>query len=242
MNNPMKSTCTAAMIALASSAAFADDDGGDDYDSLSELTVVAAVQSDYRDRGLSLLGDEDFSTSLYANYQHSSGFFASAFAASIGDFGDSVQLDFVGGYGWKSGGFDLEVYAANRNYLGGGFELPNGRDSFYDVGANVSRDFGLVFVRGGVNYAPDGRWSAVNGDSLYFSTDIEVPFPTFTDLTIITHAGVDFLSANPDRFDWSAGLSYFLGPVELTGRYVNAEEIDGFGSTDEFVFGLGFYF
>lgn len=196
---------------------------------------IGAV-TDYRDRGLSLSG------------------FDPAITASVGAFHDSGAYFGIDGAAF----FDSAVGLDGRARLFAGYSLDrgdyvydfsveldsvHGTDSnfFPELRATVSRDFGLAFTRSGISIAPDGRWSNPTGESYYVFADVEVPVPTFPALTVITHVGHDVRSGGQNLWNWSAGLSAFVGDIELAGRYEKSSINNRIGN-GRFLFSLRYFF
>lgn len=193
------------------------------------------IVTDYRDRGLSL-SDRDIAVTGSLGLFHENGFYIGVDAASIDNgFGADVRTELFAGYTVDKGDYIYNV----------SFELDgihgNGSDYYPELKASVARDFGLAFTRFGTAFAPDGRWSAPQSDSLYFYGDVELPVPTMPSLTIVTHLGHDFRSDINNLWDWSVGLSAFVGDVEFTATY-DKSSLDQRIGRGRFIVGARLYF
>ena len=93
----------------------------------------------------------------------------------------------------------------------------------------------------GAAYAPGGRWSSPQSQSFYTYADLELPVPTLPALTVVSRVGRDFRSDIGNLWDWSVGLSLFVGDVELSLSYdkssFNQQAGDG-----KVIFGTRLYF
>lgn len=193
------------------------------------------VVSDYRDRGLSL-SDRDFAVVGSLGLFHENGFYIGLDAASIDDgFGGDARTEFFAGYTVDNGD-----YIYNLSFEIDGIH-GDGSDYYPELNASIARDFGLAFTRFGTAYAPDGRWSSPQSDSLYFYGDLELPVPTMSALTIVTHVGHDLRSDIRNIWDWSVGLSAFMGNIELTASYEKSSLNQRIGR-GRFIIGAKLYF
>lgn len=206
----------------------------DDASPISIDGYIGAV-TDYRDRGLSL-SDRDMTAIGSLGLFHENGFYIGVDAALIDDgFGGDARTQFYAGYSLDKGDYIYDF----------SFELDsihgNGSQYYPEFKVSIARDFGLAFARAGTAYAPDGRWSAPQSDSLYFFSDVEIPVPTMTALTVVTHLGHDFRSDAANLWDWSIGLSAFVGDVEFTANYEKSSLNQRIGR-GRFIFGARLYF
>lgn len=191
--------------------------------------------TDYRDRGVSL-SDRELALAGSIGAFHDSGFYFGLDAGTVDTFnGGDGRLELFSGYSVDAGDY---VYDFS-------FELDSihGDSSQYypEFKASVSRDFGLAFIRSGAAFAPEGRWINPQNDSFYTFADLEIPIPTMPSVTIISHVGRDFRGGTGDLWDWSAGLSAFIGDAEFTLTYENSS-LDARSGKGRVVFGARWYF
>ena len=193
------------------------------------------VTTDYRDRGLSL-SDRDPTVRGSVGLYHDSGFYVGGGLAAISNSaGGDAQANIFAGYNFETGGFSYDLSVELDSIHGGG-------SSFYpEITGTVSRDFGLAYIRTGVSYSPDGRWSTPNSNSLYLFTDLEVPVPTMPELTIISRLGYDMREDRRNLWDYGIGLSAFIESFELSVMYENSS-LDGGLGKGAVIGGVKFYF
>jgi uncharacterized protein (TIGR02001 family) len=193
------------------------------------------VTSDYRDRGLSL-SDRDPTIRASVGLYHDSGFYLGGGFAAISDSaGGDAKANIFAGYSFDSGSFSYDLSVELDSIHGSG-------SSYYpEFTGTVSRDFGLAYIRTGVTYAPDGRWSAPDSDSFYLFTDLEVPVPTLPELTVITRLGYDVRDDRRNLWDYGVGLSAFIENFELSVMYENSSLNGGLGK-GAVIGGVKFYF
>ncbi len=96
-------------------------------------------------------------------------------------------------------------------------------------------------MSGGLEYAPEGRWTLPDHDSIYTFADMELPIPKMPDLTLVTHFGYDFIENEGDVKDWSVGVSAFYKDVEVSVTYDDStlSKSNGSGTVS---LGLKWYF
>jgi uncharacterized protein (TIGR02001 family) len=213
----------------ASVAAAAQDDSGLAFDG------YAGIVSDYRERGLSL-SDKDPAIVASVGAFADNGFYGGVMGAIIDDGrGGDGKAEFYAGYQFYGGEYTYDLSVELDSIHGDG-------SSFYpEIKASVARDFGLAYIRGGISYAPDGRWFTPENDSLYISTDLEVPVPTMPELTAIFHVGHDFRSDKVNLWDWGAGVSVFVDKVEVSLMYEDSS-LDRSVGKGAVTLGARFYF
>ncbi|MCJ9427817.1 TorF family putative porin [Kordiimonas marina] len=206
------------------------DDGGFSIDG-----YVGGV-SDYRDRGIAL-SEKDPAVVASIGAYHENGLYFGVTGASINDqVGGDVRAKFFGGYRIDKGDYVYDLSVELDSFHGGG-------DRYYpDIRATVSRDFGIAFIRGGLNYAPDGRWSLPDNNSLYAFTNLEVPIPNVPELTFVSRAGYDMRGGGRSNlWDWGVGLSAFISDLELSVMYEDSS-LDGRLGKGAVTFGAKYYF
>lgn len=223
----------AAAMAVSAPQVFAQD--SEDPDIM--VDGLLSLQTDYRENGISLTGkDIAYIGNLRAT--HKSGVYADLFLVNMdGRLGDDLLIDGSMGYRWSGDRFDYSVSTSLKTYHGG--ELQS--RYFPEVQATMSRDFGLFYIRGGLEYAFDGRWYAQGKEAIYSSLDVEIPVPTFPELTIISHIGYDAIKDYKNAFDWKIGLSAFYKDFEIT-LMLDESTADVGNASARVVAGLKWYF
>ncbi|WP_417450000.1 TorF family putative porin [Kordiimonas sp.] len=193
------------------------------------------IASDYRDRALSL-SEKDPSIMASVGLYHDNGFYLGGGIAAISaSAGGDAKANIYAGYNFDAGSFTYDLSVELDSIHGDG-------SSYYpELTGTVSRDFGLVFIRTGATYAPDGRWSAPDSDSFYLFTDLEVPVPTLPELTIISRLGYDMRQDRANLWDWGVGLSAFINTFELTLMYEDSS-LNGERGNGALIGGVKFYF
>ncbi len=222
------------IAALTTPAAFAQIAGGSDEG--FELYGDIGVTHDRRDRGLAL-SDFDVSPELRFDLSTDSGVFGGLSGSYVDDLlgGDARIRSFVG-YAFDADGFTVDASVNLDTFHGDGASR-----FFPEIEASVSRDFGLLYIRSGLVYAPDGRWFTPDNQSLYSFANLEIPVPTLPELTVIGHVGYDIRDGRADIADWRAGVSYFWRDFELTVEYIDSAQ-DGPVGNGRVVTGLRLYF
>ena len=191
-----------------------------------EFTFSGYVQgvSDYRFRGLSASGG-DPAIQGTINLNHSSGFYAGAWASSLdansGPFYGDVELDlYVGWTGQVTPGLTADigllryVYPSNEGF---------GPADYFEPYASLATTLGPVSAKVGAAYAWKQRALDTDGDgdkddNLYLFTDLSAGIPT-TPVTLNAHLGwadgaqdPDFLTGAAIRqgsgFDYSVGATF----------------------------------
>ncbi len=199
------------------------------------LDGYVGVTSDYRDRGLSL-SDRDFAAvgSIGAFFEN--GFYTGVDAGTVDTAnGGDARLEFFAGYSVDTGSYVYDFSVELDSIHGDSSQY------YPEFKASVSRDFGLAFTRAGLAYAPGGRWANPNNQSFYSFADLEIPVPNMPALTIIGHVGRDFRNDIENLWDWSVGLSAFLGDAELNVSYEKSS-FDGRIGSGRIIVGARMYF
>ncbi len=196
----------------------------------------AGASTDYRDRGLRL-SDGDVSAFASLAAFHETGFYVGVDGASIKDgFGNDARTEFYAGYSWDTGSYIYDVSVELEGIHGKGSEY------FPEIKASIARDFGLAYIKGGMAYATKGRWSTPGVDSFYNYVDLELPIPMVSALTLLTHVGYDFRQDKSNLWDWSVGVSAFVGDnFEVSLSYASSS-LDQTIGKDGFVLGAKIYF
>ena len=239
MRTSVLAFAAAMVIGLPAAPALADE-----TDPPKDLTVTGYVQgvSDYRFRGYSLSGG-DPALQGTVNLNHSSGFYAGAWASTLDDeitpfYGD-VELDLYAGWtGSLSSALTADigvlryVYPANHG---------NGPADYWEPYASLSTTLGPVGAKLGIAYAPE-QDSLAGEDNLYVFTDLTAGIPN-TPVTLTGHLGyadgiqgprlLTLQSATDDSgFDYALGATYALTPnLSVGASYVGVE---GNASEDDY--------
>ena len=199
------------------------------------LDGYVGVTTDYRDRGLSL-SDRDIAAIGSIGAFHDSGFYLGLDAGTVDTFnGSDARLELFAGYSLDAGDFVYDFSVELDTFHG------NGSQFYPEFKVSASRDFGLAFTRAGIAFAPEGRWINPNNDSFYTFADLEIPVPNMPSLTLVSHVGRDFRGGVNDLWDWSVGLSAFVGDVELNVSYEDSS-LDRREGSGRVIFGARFYF
>jgi uncharacterized protein (TIGR02001 family) len=190
------------------------------------LTGSFGGVSDYRLRGLSVSGEEPaLQASLEAS--HASGFYAGAWASTLGDARPAdVEVDLYGGWSGPVGATTLDVGVLGYLYPGA-----SNRDHL-ELYGSASWTLGPASATLGVNYAPD-QANVGDEDNLYLYGNLVAGIPT-TPVTLRAHLGYEdggLAGPDGDKFDWSVGAEYALGAVVLGAAYVDTD-IGGVDAAD----------
>jgi uncharacterized protein (TIGR02001 family) len=239
MRTSFAALAAAMLFGLNAGPAFADE-----TDPPKDLTVSGYVQgvSDYRFRGYSLSGG-DPALQGTVNLNHSSGFYAGAWASTLDDevtpfYGD-LELDLYAGWtGPLSSALTADVgvlryvYPANHG---------NGPADYWEPYASLATTLGPVGAKLGVAYAPE-QDSLGGEDNLYLFTDLNAGIPT-TPVTVTAHLGYTdgiqgprLLSGDSltdqSGFDYSLGATYAVTPnLSVGASYIG---VDGSASEADY--------
>ncbi|HEX8216133.1 MAG TPA: TorF family putative porin [Allosphingosinicella sp.] len=193
-----------------------------------DVSVDAALLSDYRFRGVSRSGEDP---ALQANVMvsHGSGFYAGARGTTLGgidpfrlrdpgfeDLGD-VELDIYAGYGADlGGGLSADGGVMYYAFVGG-----EGRTDYVEPYASLSYLLGPVEATAGAKYAPSQSGTG-DEEMLYLFGEAEAGIP-FTPVTLRAHAGRQDWGRFGSYWNWSLGGAYTIGPAEIGLRYVDTD-------------------
>jgi uncharacterized protein (TIGR02001 family) len=215
---------TALTLGFAASPAFAQDEAD------APITLSGYVQgvNDYRFRGLSLSGG-DFALQGSINANHSSGFYAGAFASSLdgenAPFYGDVELDIYAGWtGEVTPGVTFDAGLLRYVYPSRSDKINFGPADFWEPYASVATTVGPVSDK---------------DDNLDVFTDLSAGIPT-TPLTINAHVGYadgvqspkyltgvvenDGSLSDDGGFDYSAGVTWNVtDKLSISATYVGVE-------------------
>lgn len=203
-----------------------------------EIDGDVTFLSDYAFRGISRSsGDPSIQGSLIAT--HDSGLYFGGFAAWIDDFsGHDAELEGFVGYGTAMGAYNLDFSASIDSFHGN-----NDSTGYVDLRANISRDFGLLFARAGLAFAPDNR-EIGGGRSIYGFGEVAVPltFKKLPPLSLEMALGYEDFEGGFDKWDWSAGLFAEVVSFELGIKYTDTNRSNFPGAKARWVLSLRKYF
>jgi len=225
-------TASAALCAaaLVTASATAQDD-----DPTWSIEGYAGFYTDYRDRGLTL-SDLDPTVAASMGLFHKSGFYAGIDAAKIDDGrGGDAKTEFYAGYSFDTGTYIYDLSVELDGIHG------DTSDYYSEFKASIARDFGIAFIRGGLAYAPEGRWNTPDIDSFYTYADLELPVPAIPELTFISHVGYDARSSRSDLWDWSVGFSAFIQSFEVSISFEDSSLDQAIGN-GRFILNTKIYF
>jgi len=205
----IKFLCAAAAVAtaFASTAAFAEDAAP-----ASDITITgsAAIVSGYKFRGIAQT-DNKPTAQAAITISHKSGFYVSTWASG-NTFGGGTEIDVYGGYTKALGSTGITVDGGLYGYL-----YPNAPiNNIYEVYGSLSKAFGPISLKGGVNWAPKQHYFGGNGYatpvkySVYKYAEFSVSPPVLPALTVHGHlghtaGGLDYPVA---YLDYTVGAGY----------------------------------
>ena len=219
-------------LGLGTSPAFADE-----TDPPKDFTFSGYVQgvSDYRFRGYSLSGG-DPAVQGTINVNHSSGFYAGAWASSLdgngpvlGFYGD-VELDLYAGWtGSVAKGLTADVGVLRYVYPSNDGQGPA---DFWEPYASLSTTIGPVGAKVGANYAPS-QDATLNDDNIYVYGELSGGIPQ-TPISLSAHLGytdgplgpkfLAFNSNDKSGFDYSAGVTWNVtDKLSVSATYVGSD-------------------
>ena len=219
-------------LGLAATPALAQDE----TDPPSDFTFTGYAQgvTDYRFRGYSLSGG-DPALQGTINLNHSSGFYAGAWASSldanVSPFYGDLELDLYAGWtGTVASGLTVDVGVLRYVYPSND---GNGPADYWEPYASLATTLGPVGAKLGVAYAPD-QDALFGEDNLYLYTDLSAGIPN-TPISLSAHVGyVDGIQApklltlqsatDDSGFDYSAGVTWNVTDKFSVGAtYVGVE-------------------
>ena len=210
----------ALFAAGVSQAAWADDAPAAPTPEIT-VTGAAAIVSSYKFRGISQTNNKAAIQGTFT-ITDKSGFYVSAWG-SPNEFSGGTEIDVYGGYSKTIAGFTLD---------GGGYGYiyPNfSDDSLYEIYGDVSKSYGPLGFKVGVNWAPKqhyfsfvnavqaaGEASPVHNYSIYEYAEMTFTPPSLSALTVHGHVGhtgggLDWVGSDgaPHEYmDYTAGVGY----------------------------------
>ncbi|HEY0269614.1 MAG TPA: TorF family putative porin [Sphingomonas sp.] len=214
--------------ALVASPAFADDTPAAAPAPTSAFTITGAadVSSQYRFRGISQSDNKPVFQGTFT-IAHSSGFYLSTWGSSatannavnIG----GTEIDVYGGYSKTISGITLD--GGLYGYIYPGATAGN----YFEVYGDVSKAFGPVTAKAGVNWAPkQHNLEALGGTkyNVYVFGELGLAVPNFP-ITFHSHVGhtagaFDFVTNGgvEDYIDYTVGASYKWKALTFDISYV----------------------
>jgi uncharacterized protein (TIGR02001 family) len=223
----IKLLCAAAVLAtgFAAAPAFADE--------AAPFTVTgsAAIVSSYKFRGLAQ-SDNKPAVQAAITVSHSSGFYVSFWGSSgAGNSATYVspnngtEIDVYGGYTKTIAGFTLD---------GGlyGYIYPNAPlGNLFEVYGDISKSYGPVTAKVGVNWAPKQNYFTVNGTATKYNVyeygELSYAYGPFTLHSHLGHTGGG-LNFVKEYIDYTFGASYKWKSLtfDISGTGTNITKAD----------------
>ncbi|MDO6413791.1 TorF family putative porin [Sphingomonas sp. BIUV-7] len=198
----------------------------------SDFTITggATLTSDYRFRGISQT-DKNPAIQGTLGVSHSSGFYVGTWGSSIDDYvaaGSDQEIDLYAGYKKTYDGTTVDVGLLYYYYPG-----PSGNTDFFEPYANVSRTFGPVTAKAGLNYSwkqhalSCGLCSSAREDNLYTYAELSGGIPG-TGVSLTGHLGENwgrsYLTAGLKNYtDWSLTAAYTWKNLTFSVAYVDTD-------------------
>lgn len=189
-------------------------DAGADAGGAFDISVTAAVVSDYRYRGVSL-SDRDPAVQGSVDVTYS-GFYAGVWLSSVARTADTnVEMYLYAGYAGESGPIEYEIGANVYLYPGG-----DGTGNIYEGTGAIAYNIGPATARFRVEYAPDQENLA--GDNLYLSAEGRFSLPG-SPVTLFAQFGRERGSFYGRKHDWSFGAEFTRGPFTAGLGYFDTD-------------------
>lgn len=207
-----------ASTVLAASPAFADDAAAPA--SPFTITGSAALLSQYRFRGISQSDNKAVVQGAFT-ITHSSGFYLSTWGSSASannavNIG-GTEIDVYGGYSKTISGFTLDgglygyIYPGSQHAVGIS-------ESYYEVYGDVSKAYGPVTAKAGINWAPNQSYfkdfATATRHNVYVYGELGLALPNFP-VAFHSHlghtaGGFDYLTNNGVKqyLDYTVGATY----------------------------------
>jgi uncharacterized protein (TIGR02001 family) len=212
----------------------------------SDFTITggATLTSDYRFRGVSQT-DKKFAIQGTIGISHASGFYVGTWGSSIDDYvatGGDQEIDLYAGYKKTFDGTTVDGGLLYYYYPGSGGTATD----FFEPYLNVSRTFGPVTGKVGLNYAWKQHGLACSlptcsarEDNLYTYGELSGGIPG-TGVSITGHIGESWgrsylTSGLKDYTDWSVTAAYTWKNLTFSVAYVDTD----FKSAESSIVGVG---
>lgn len=202
------------------------------------LESDVTVKTDYDFRGISR-SDKDFALQGGVDLVHTSGLYLGVFASTINDArGHDVEFESHIGYGMSSGAYDLDFRLNWDSFHGNGDS-----SGFMELQGSVSRDYGLVYLTGGLSFTPADREFG-DGSSVYLFSEAEMPLPLpkLPPTSLALHVGYEDFEGGFNKWDWSAAIFTEVADFEVGLGYYDTD-LDNFRRADaRVIFSIRKYF
>lgn len=206
-----------AFAAFAATPAFAQEDAVPEWGGAFDVSVTAAIVSDYRYRGVSL-SDRDPAVQGSVDVTYA-GFYGGVWLSSVARTADTnVEMHLYAGYAGESGPIEYEIGAKVYLYPGG-----VGTHNIYEGTSAIAYNIGPATARLRLDYAPDQENLA--GDNLYLSAQGRFSIPA-TPITVFAQVGRERGSFYGRKWDWSLGLEATHRPFTASLGYFDTD-LDG---------------
>jgi len=182
------------------------------------ITGSAGVWSQYRFRGISQSDNKPVVQGAFT-VTHSSGLYLSVWGSSASankavDLG-GTEIDVYGGYSHVLGKSGVTIDGGLYGYIYPGSEHAVGiSESYYEVYGDVSKAFGPVTAKAGVNFAPNQSYfkdfQTATRHNVYVFGELGFALPNspFSLHSHVGHTGGGFDYAGTDYIDYTVGATY----------------------------------
>lgn len=173
--------------------------------------------TDYIFRGVTRSNGEPVFQGTF-DFTHDSGFYTGIFASNFQDLaGHEIETELYLGYLFSKGAYDFNVAVSYDSFHGGGDTT-----GYFEFRGSISRDFGLLYLTGGVAFTPSNREFG-NGRSFYIYTaaDFPIPISSLPPTSLSVHVGHENFSGGFSKWDWSVGLFADILGLEWGIRYTD---------------------
>lgn len=202
-------------LMFASTAAWAQDDEGEESTGPWEVDGEIGVLSDYRFRGISL-SSKDPEVTAELSVAHESGFYAGVWASNvaINNGADDVEVDLYAGFAPEVGAVSLDFGAVYYLY-------PSNSDfNYVEFVASAGTTVGPATVTVGVAYAPS-QDNIGNQDNTYLYVNGDLPIGE-SPVSLHGQFGIEDGAFGDAKRDWLLGATYdFGGGFSATLDYVD---------------------
>lgn len=202
------------------------------------IETDVSVVSDYVYRGLSR-SDSGWAVQGSLTALSDDGFYMGVFGSTLNNkFNDhDLETEFFGGYIFSKGAYDYDL-SVSYDALHGGED-----EGYFEFRSSIARDYGIAYLKGGINYSPDGR-EIGEGDSIYGYTDLDIPLPisNIPPMSVALHLGYENYEGPLDKWDWSVGVFMEIIGIELGVWYHDVKDGTPLLSDNRVVFNLKKYF
>lgn len=204
---------TAAFAMLALPTAARAQDANEDSPAIT-LSADATVVSDYRFRGVSL-SNGDYAVQGSVTVSTRQGFYASAWASNIAEYGGAkTEVDVTGGWSGALGPLTADVNVV-------GYYYPNGEGvNYYEVGGSLSKEFGPLGAKVGVAYSPkQDNIGGIKNTYIYGEASYALPV---LPITLNAHVGHED-GVYSGKVDYAVGASVKYAPFTFGVSYIKVD-------------------